>query len=67
MNGTVEQFKDAIEEMRTIYPFDDDETFMSTYDLNSGSHDHLQIHVVDEKTGIDIIMSKRINCERELV
>ena len=67
MNGTVEQFKDAIEEMRTIYPFDDDEAFMSTYDLRSCSHDHLQIHVVDEKTGIDIIMSKRINCERELM
>ena len=67
MNGTVGQFKDVIEEMRTIYPFDDDKAFMSTYDLRSCSPNHLQICAVDEKTGIEIIMSKRINCERELV
>lgn len=67
MNGTVRQFKDAIEELRTIYPFDDDKAFMSTYDLKSCSPNYLQIRAVDEKTGIEIIMSKRINCERELV
>ena len=58
--GTVKQFMDALEEMRTIYPFKDEDTRMCTRDFRTLSHNALSIRTVDEKTGVYIEMSKDI-------
>lgn len=60
MNGTIKQFKDTIEEMRAIYPFDDDKAYITTYNLRSEKNKVLRIHTTDEKTGIEIVMEKQI-------
>lgn len=60
MNATVKQFKDGLEETKTIYPYDDDKTYIQTRNLESLSHNHLDIVTKDEKTGILIEMSKNI-------
>ena len=58
MRATVKQFYDALEEMRTIYPFRDDNTFMGTENPTTMQHDRLSIHTVDEETKIQITMEK---------
>lgn len=63
MNGTVKQFKEALEEMKTIYPYDDNKTVIQTRDIISLGNNHLSIATKDEKTGILIEMSKSINPE----
>lgn len=60
MVGTVKQFKDMIEEMRSIYPFDDEKAYMSTYNLVTHENSRLQIQVKDEKTGVLIVMEKHV-------
>lgn len=60
MVGTVKQFKDMIEEMRSIYPFDDEKAYMSTHDLVTHDNSRLQIQVKDEKTGVLIVMEKYV-------
>lgn len=64
MNGTVKQFKDALEEMKTIYPFDDSKTFIQTRDIINMGNNHLSISTKDDKTGIIIEMSKSITTEK---
>lgn len=59
MNGTVKQFKTILEEMRSIYSFEDDKTFLSTHDILSQGNNALEIQTEDEKTGVTIVMSKR--------
>ena len=61
MVGTVKQFKDMIEEMRSIYPFDDEKACMSTHDLVTHDNSRLQIQVKDEKTGVLIVMEKHVS------
>lgn len=61
MRGTVKQFKDMLEEMKTIYPYEDDKTILSTHDIMTLGHTALEIKTTDEKTGVTIVMSKR--CE----
>lgn len=65
MAGTVKQFKDTLEEMKTIYPFEDSKTYIQTRDIVNLGHDHLSISTIDEKTGILIEMSKKVNGEKE--
>lgn len=60
MVGTVKQFKDMIEEMRSVYPFDDEKAYMSTYNLVTRENSRLQIQVKDEKTGVLIVMEKHV-------
>lgn len=60
MNGTVKQFKDAIEEMRKIYPFKDEYTHLSIYNTVSEEHKRLELCTVDKETGITVCMSKVI-------
>lgn len=60
MNGTVKQFKDILEEMRNVYPFKDEKTFLSTHGILSQGNNALEIHTEDEKTGVTIVMSKRL-------
>lgn len=63
MTGTVKQFKDTLEEMRSIYPFEDDKTYIQTRDIVSLGNDHLSLATTDEKTGILIEMSKKVTGE----
>ena len=60
MVGTVKQFKDMIEEMKSIYPFDEEKAYMSTHDLMTKDNFKLQIQVTDEKTGILVVMEKHV-------
>lgn len=60
MNGTIKQFKDAIEEMRKIYPFKDELTHLSTYNIMSKEHNMLELRTVDKETGITVCLSKVI-------
>ena len=62
--GTVRQFLAAIEEMRSLYPFNDDKTILCTRDFARLSHNSLSIRTQDEKTGIYIEMTKDIPDER---
>lgn len=59
-DGTVKQFMEALEEMRTIYPFDDEKTTMHTLSPYTHSHGILRIFTRDERTGIHIEMTKDI-------
>lgn len=63
MNGTVKQFKDALEEMKAIYPYKDDKTVIQTRDIRTFGNNHLSIATKDEKTGILVEMSKSIDTE----
>ena len=58
LNGaTVKQFKDALEIMREVYPFKDEETYIvSDTNLYSCEHSQLEIHTVDE-TGVRVNLS----------
>lgn len=60
MRATVKEFLDGLEEMRTIYPFEDDKAFMGTENLMSRQENRLTIHTVDEKTKILITMEKDV-------
>lgn len=60
MQGTVKEFYEALNEMRAIYPFDDEKTRLCTRDAWRNEENHLSIITTDEKTGIDIHMSKTI-------
>lgn len=60
MNGTVKQFKDTLEEMRSVYPFKDENTYMRTDNMISCEHNFLRLATVDERTGIEITMSKSV-------
>lgn len=60
MNGTVKQFKDTLELMRSVYPFEDDKTRMQTRDIQCLDHNHLSVVVQDEKTGVWIEMSRNL-------
>lgn len=60
MGGTVKQFLDTLEEMRAIYPFEDDKTRLSTHNSNTCSPNSLTIVTKDEKTGIWVELHKDI-------
>lgn len=66
MNGTVKQFKDTLEIMRTVYQFEDAKTRMQTRDITSLDHNHLSIVTQDEKTGVWIEMSRDLVTEEAL-
>ena len=60
MRGTVKQFKDTLDVMKKIYPFEDDKTRMETENVMAMQHDTLYIETVDEPTGVRITMSRRV-------
>ena len=62
-DGTVKQFIEALDEMRKIYPFNDEETRICTIRMESLSHDGVQIITRDKNTGVDIMMSKSFGAE----
>lgn len=60
MNGTIKQFLDTLETMRTIYPFEDEKTRLQTNNIQSLDHNNLSIITKDEKTGVWIEMTKEV-------
>lgn len=58
--GTVKQFKDALEEMRKIYPFDDAKTRLDTHSRFTDNANSLTIVTTDVETNIVIEMTKSI-------
>lgn len=59
---TLQQFYDVLEEMRSIYPFEANKTFIGNLrDLKSDSLMNVEILTRDEKTGIQIVMSKGVD------
>ena len=61
LGTSIKEFKDAIEEMRTLYHFTDDQAkIVDTYDPPSMSHRKVEIYMKDEETGVHITMQKDI-------
>lgn len=60
VGGTVKQFKDALEEMRSIYNFDYDRTRIDLRDPLTHSASKLTIITMDERTQTQITMEKSI-------
>lgn len=55
---TVKEFKCALSEMHSIYPFDEDKTIVYIGNIINNSENRLSIQTVDEKTGVIIHMDK---------
>ena len=56
--GTVKAFLDTLNEMRTVYPFKDEDTRISVLGFNTLTPDCLSVTTTDENTGVFITMSK---------
>ena len=56
----IQYLKNIIEEMRTIYPFSDDDADIEIHDNIVNCEHYVNLHVKDEKTGIEIIMHEGI-------
>lgn len=68
---TIARLNEVLNEMRTIYPFDDKDTYLQLGDLVTGCRsDLVDIQTKDRKTGITITLSKHAGDEfheKELV
>lgn len=58
---TINQLKCVLAEMKRIYPYDEKKTEVRTLDIISQTHNRVEIHTVDELTGIEIHMTKVVN------
>ena len=58
---SLQQFYDVLEDMRKIYPFEANKTYLGNLrDLPSDSLRNVEIITLDEKTGIQIVMNKGV-------
>lgn len=58
---SLQQFYDVLEDMRKIYPFEANKTYLGNLrDLPSDSLRNVEIITKDEKTGIQIVMNKGV-------
>ena len=61
---SLSQFNKTIEEMRSIYPFEDNKTVLGNLkDMLSDSQRRVEIITKDEETGITIVMQKGVDNE----
>lgn len=58
--ATVEQFLEALEAMRKVYPFKNEETRLAVMDFRTLSPNCLTVTTMDKETGVFITMSKDI-------
>lgn len=58
MSVTVKQYKDLLEEMKTVYPYKDEKTNVNYMVDMMTRYPRLEIQTEDEKTGVTIVMSK---------
>lgn len=70
LRGTVKQYIDALNEMKKVYSFNDDETYMSILDNyvrdSKNSFNELRIETIDKETGIEVFLTKVVKCEKEI-
>lgn len=58
---TIKEFIDTLDVMRTIYDFDDDDTRIGDlHDIRTDAQRTVEIITRDPDTGVNIIMSKRV-------
>ena len=58
---TITEFNEVLDEMRTVYAFDENETYLSDLsDLLTNSQRRVEIVTQDKETGIQIVMSKAV-------
>lgn len=55
---TVKELNDTLKEMRSIYPFDENNSIVYAGDIVSHEMNRISVHTVDKKTGIIIHMEK---------
>ena len=61
---SLKQFNHVIEEMRKLYPFTDNHTYISNLrDEISNSQKRVEIITIDEPTGIQIVLSKGVDLD----
>lgn len=61
---TLKQFDDVIQEMKSIYPFEDDKAYIGNlHEMSTDMPSQVEIHTKDEKTGIKIVMLKGVDLE----
>jgi len=64
MRATVKQYKDALEEMKHIYFYEDDKTYMETKGLELPGKCVLSLITKDEETDIMIHLEKDLREEK---
>lgn len=60
MNGTLEQFFETIAELKTIYPFENDKTYLTTFDVVAQCNRRVQLTTKDEQTGATVLIEKAL-------
>lgn len=62
---TIKELNDVLDDMHSVYPFQNDKTmFGSIRDIRNMTPNNVEIITTDEKTGVQIIMSKAVTAER---
>ena len=56
MSVTVKQYKDLLEEMKKVYPYEDEKTNINCMADLTTRYPRLEIQTEDEATGITVIM-----------
>lgn len=59
---TLKQFNEVVEDMRSVYKFKNENAILNNLiDLRTGANMEVEIHTVDEKTGVFITMQKGVS------
>ena len=61
MSVTVKQYKDLLEEMKTVYQYEDEKTNVNYMVDIMTRYPRLEIQTKDEKTGVTVVLSKSID------
>lgn len=62
---SVSQFNDIVNEMRLVYPFKDETTYLDDFhELSTGCNRQVCIHTIDSRTGVEVVLCKGV--EREV-
>lgn len=63
---SVKQFYDTVNEMRKVYSFKDDVSYLDDFrELTTGYNRQVCIHTIDEETGVEVVLCKGV--EREVL
>ena len=61
---SISEFNKIIEEMKSIYPFQDNKAFLGNlHDMLTNGPNQVEVITNDEKTGIRIVMAKKATRE----
>ena len=56
---TIKQFNEILNDMRSVYPFRDEFTYLDEFtDLRTGSDRQVCVHTIDDKNGVEIVLCK---------